>query len=83
MKIRLALVLTALLPLMVACKPQDGSADATAPATPAATTAPEAAPATTDTAAAPATEQAAASATDKVPVPAQARLVGPEPVARG
>ena len=81
MKIRLALVLTALLPLMVACKPQDGSADATAPATPAATTAPEAATATTDTAAAPATEQAAASATDKVPVPAQARLVGPEPVA--
>ena len=89
MKIRLALVLTALLPLMVACSPQDGSADTTTPAAPAA--APEAAaaddatPAPTDenTAAAtePATGDAAAPAEDKVPVPAQARLVGPEPVA--
>jgi thiol:disulfide interchange protein DsbA len=89
MKIRLALVLTALLPLMVACTPQDGSADATAPATPAAAT-PEAAPAdaaatpadeSAAPAAEPAGEAAAAPAEDKVPVPAQARLVGPEPVA--
>ncbi|MGB3392944.1 MAG: thiol:disulfide interchange protein DsbA/DsbL [Stenotrophomonas sp.] len=89
MKIRLALVLTALLPLMAACTPQDGSADATAAATPAAATA-ETAPASdtaaaTDEGAVPAAEQTAeapaATADDNVPVPAQARLVGPEPVA--
>ena len=50
MKMRFALMLTALLPLMVACKAQDGSADvapATEPATatqaPATTTEPQAA----------------------------------------
>ena len=37
MKIRFALALTALLPLMVACKAQDGTADTAAPAAPAAT----------------------------------------------
>ena len=86
MKIRLALILTAVLPLMVACKPQDGSADATAP-TAAATseTAPAAeAPATAGDDAATteaATEQAEATPAANVPVPAQARLVGAEPVA--
>lgn len=83
MNIRFALALTALLPLMVACKAQDGTAETTAPAAPAAT---EAAPAATP---APAAEAAAtgapaAAATDATvapPVPAQARLVGPDPVA--
>lgn len=85
MKIRLALILTAVLPLMVACQPQDGSADATAP-TAAAT--PEAAPAAEAPAAAggdattePTAEQAEAAPATNTPVPAQARLVGPEPVA--
>ncbi len=88
MKIRFVLALTALLPLMVACKAQDGSADAVAPAAveqPAAST-PEAAPApATDAgnaAPAPAGEDATAEpAAATTPVPAQARLVGPEPVA--
>ncbi len=82
MKIRLALALTALLPLMVACKAQDGTANAVAPAaTPAAT---EAAPAPAADAAPAPTEQAgeqAPAAEANTPVPAQARLVGPEPVA--
>lgn len=89
MKIRFALALTALLPLMVACKAQDGSADTTAPAAaPAATeTAPAAAPSTDaaegTTAPAPVetATPAAADASANTPVPAQARLVGPEPVA--
>jgi len=83
MKIRLAFALAALLPLMVACKAQDGTADAVAPATPAATepaasteAAPAQAPAAAEQAAAPAADAAAST-----PVPAQARLVGPEPVA--
>ncbi|MCL7715059.1 thiol:disulfide interchange protein DsbA/DsbL [Stenotrophomonas mori] len=93
MKIRFVLALTALLPLMVACKAQDGSADAVAPATdaqPAA--AAEAAPAPTATPAAEGEGEGettapaqAASGEDApsapAPVPAQARLVGPEPVA--
>ena len=85
MKIRFALALTALLPLMVACKAQDGTADTTAPATPAATEAAPAAtpaPATEGTAAEGATAApAATNAAPATPVPAQARLVGPEPVA--
>ena len=82
MNIRFALALTALLPLMVACKAQDGTADTAAPAAPAATEAAPAAPP------APAAEAAtgapAAAATDAPvapPIPAQARLVGPDPVA--
>ncbi|AMJ56237.1 MULTISPECIES: thiol:disulfide interchange protein DsbA/DsbL [Stenotrophomonas] len=83
MKIRFALALTALLPLMVACKAQDGTADTTASAAPAAT---EAAPAATpapaaDAAASSAPAAAATDATVAPPVPAQARLVGPDPVA--
>lgn len=84
MKTRFALTLMALLPILVACKAQDGSAD-TAPA---ATTAPAEAAAPADTAAsaegaagtqaaepAPAAESAAAS-----PAPASAPH-GPDPVA--
>ncbi len=86
MNIRFALALTALLPLMVACKAQDGTAETAAPATTpaAAQTAPEAAPApaATDAAAAPATAEAASTdAAANTPVPAPARPVGPEPVA--
>jgi thiol:disulfide interchange protein DsbA len=78
MKIRFALALMALLPLMVACKAQDGSADTTAPATPAA---PEAAPAPAATEQAPAADASTEAAAPAAPVPAAARLVGPEPVA--
>lgn len=86
MKIRFALALTALLPLMVACKAQDGTAETTAPAaTPAATeaapAAAPAAPAATDAAAPAAAEGATAEAAANTPVPAPARPVGPEPVA--
>ena len=83
MKIRFALALTALLPLMVACKAQDGTADTTAPAAPAATEAAPAAatPAPAADAAAPAAAATATDAPVATPVPAQARLVGPEPVA--
>ena len=81
MKIRFALALTALLPLMVACKAQDGTADTAPAAAPAAQTTPDAAPATQEAAseAAPATDAAPAAA--KTNVPAPARPVGPEPVA--
>lgn len=90
MKIRFALALTALLPLMVACKAQDGSADAAAPATApaAAGVSSEAASATTPDAATTADDQAVttpasaeAAPAASTPVPAAARLVGPEPVA--
>lgn len=90
MKIRFVLALTALLPLMVACKAQDGSTDAMAPAAagqPAAATeaAPAPAAAEGENAAAPqppaGDEAAAEPAAANTPVPAQARLVGPEPVA--
>ena len=87
MKIRFVLALAALLPLMVACKAQDGSADAVAPAAeqPAAANAPAApaADAAAEAAATPeaASGQAAAQSAENTPVPAQARLVGPEPVA--
>ena len=89
MKIRFALALTALLPLMVACKAQDGSADAAAPASApaAADVSSEAASATTpatttadDQAVTPPAGGEAAPAAS-TPVPAAARLVGPEPVA--
>jgi thiol:disulfide interchange protein DsbA len=83
MKIRFALALMALLPLMVACKAQDGSADTTAPAAPAAAEAAptEAAPAPASTEAPAADASAEATAPAATPVPAAARLVGPEPVA--
>ncbi|WP_312914100.1 thiol:disulfide interchange protein DsbA/DsbL [Stenotrophomonas sp.] len=81
MKIRLAFALAALLPLMVACKAQDGTADTVAPAAPA-TTEPAAAPEAAAPANTPAESTAApADAAASTPVPAQARLVGPEPVA--
>lgn len=89
MKIRFALALTALLPLMVACKAQDGSADTVAPtaATPAANAA-EAAPAPaadanagTQAAPAPAAQADTEAAAANTPVPAPARPVGPEPEA--
>ena len=81
MKIRLAFALAALLPLMVACKAQDGTADTVAPAAPAATE-PAAAPEAAAPATSPAESTAApADAAASTPVPAQARLVGPEPVA--
>jgi thiol:disulfide interchange protein DsbA len=62
MKIRYALMLTALLPLMVACKANDGSADVTAATAPAAT---EAAPAAAEQA--PTTAPADAPADTVVP----------------
>lgn len=84
MKIRYALMLSALLPLMVACKANDGSADVSAATAPAADTSPtdaasDAAPATdaaspADTAA-PAAQAAAASSGGPI-VPPQ----GPAPV---
>ena len=92
MKMRFALMLTALLPLMVACKAQDGSADVVAPAAqtttaPAAQTAPaDAVPATTDTAAPEAGQEpapAAEPASQPAPAPAPAApaaLQGPAPV---
>lgn len=90
MKTRFALALLALLPIMVACKAQDGSAD-TAPATntpatsepvqPAGTdaTADSADEAATDTAPAEGGEEAPAQTA--APVPAQSQPVGPAPVA--
>lgn len=88
MKTRFAISLLALLPILAACKAQDGTANTTAPtepATPSSTPAAEpAAPATEapaasgDTAAA---ETAAAAATTPAPAAASSRPIGPEPVA--
>ena len=88
MKTRFAISLLALLPILAACKAQDGTANTTAPtepATPSSTAAAEpAAPATEapaasgDTAAA---ETAAAAATTPAPAAASSRPTGPEPVA--
>ncbi|MCC3254719.1 thiol:disulfide interchange protein DsbA [Xanthomonas campestris] len=86
MKTRFALTLMALLPILVACKAQDGSSDtAPAPAPAAETaTAPAATPAT-DADAPPAVgESANAAATDTAaapPAPAPRAPNGPEPVA--
>ncbi|MFL9584267.1 thiol:disulfide interchange protein DsbA/DsbL [Stenotrophomonas sp. AB1(2024)] len=88
MKTRFALMLMALLPILAACKAQDGTTNTTAPtepaaptSTPAAETTPaptEAAPAASgETAAA---ETAAAEATTPAPAPASSRPTGPEPV---
>jgi len=88
MKTRFAISLLALLPILAACKAQDGTANTTAPtepATPSSTPAAEpTAPATEapaasgDTAAA---ETAAAAATTPAPAAASSRPTGPEPVA--
>ncbi|MGE8211025.1 MAG: thiol:disulfide interchange protein DsbA/DsbL [Stenotrophomonas rhizophila] len=88
MKTRFAISLLALLPILAACKAQDGTANTTAPtepATPSSTPAAEpAAPGTEapaasgDTAAA---ETAAAAATTPAPAAASSRPTGPEPVA--
>jgi len=88
MKTRFAISLLALLPILAACKAQDGTANTTAPtepATPNSTPAAEpAAPSTEapaasgDTAAA---ETAAAAATTPAPAAASSRPTGPEPVA--
>ena len=86
MKMRLALILAALLPLMVACKAQDGTADV-APATTTETTAPGAeAPADGQSAVpadatAPADQTAPAQdAAAATPAPAPAAPQGPAPV---
>ena len=85
MKTRFALTLMALLPILVACKAQDGSADTVAPAADAPAAAPaapasDAAPA--DTAATPATDAAAPPAADAPAAPVAARAPsGAEPVA--
>ncbi|MGV8960794.1 MAG: DsbA family protein [Stenotrophomonas sp.] len=88
MKIRFALALMALLPIMVACKAQDGSAATSTPAagTPTSTEANGPAPAENTTPSSdevPATETASSETTAaaNAPVPAPARPVGPEPVA--
>jgi len=88
MKTRFAISLLALLPILAACKAQDGTANTTAPTEPAtpssAPAAEPAAPSTEapaasgDTAAA---ETAAAAATTPAPAAASSRPTGPEPVA--
>ncbi|MEG8127289.1 thiol:disulfide interchange protein DsbA/DsbL, partial [Xanthomonas hortorum pv. gardneri] len=84
MKTRFALTLMALLPILVACKAQDGSSDtAPAAATPAAETAPApaaAAPAT-DPAAPPAVGESASTPPAATPSAAPRAPNGPEPVA--
>ncbi|MEA9556889.1 thiol:disulfide interchange protein DsbA/DsbL [Xanthomonas nasturtii] len=83
MKTRFALTLMALLPILVACKAQDGSSDtAPAAATPAAetTSAPAAAPAA-DPAAPPAVGESATTPPAAAPSAAPRAPNGPEPVA--
>ncbi|WP_414613562.1 thiol:disulfide interchange protein DsbA/DsbL [Stenotrophomonas pavanii] len=81
MKIRYALALAALLPILAACKADDGSTNTTA-----APAAPAAAPATPEPAAAPAagSEGAAPAAAEATPAaapaPTTAALTGPAPV---
>jgi len=89
MKTRFAIALMALLPILAACKAQDGTANTAAPTEPAApssTPATDAAPATNNEAPAAtgessAAETAAAAATTPAPAPASSRPTGPEPVA--
>ncbi|NYF20794.1 thiol:disulfide interchange protein DsbA [Xanthomonas sp. JAI131] len=89
MKTRFALTLMALLPILVACKAQDGSADTVAPAAdapaaaPAAPAASDTAPAATaETASTPTTDAAAQPAADAPAAPVAARAPsGAEPVA--
>jgi thiol:disulfide interchange protein DsbA len=87
MKTRFALMLMVLLPILAACKAQDGTANTTAPAEPAAPTSTPAATAPVPENAAPAAsgetaaaETAAAEATTPAPAPASSQPVGPAPV---
>ncbi len=89
MKIRYALALAALLPILVACKADDGSTNTTAApaepaAAPAATTEPAAAPAAGSEGAAPAAAEGekapAETAPATAPAPTTAALTGPAPV---
>ena len=88
MKIRYALALAALLPILVACKADDGSTNTTAApaepaAAPAATTEPAAAPAAGSEGAAPAAAEGekapAETAPATAPAPTTAALTGPAP----
>ncbi|MBH1592571.1 thiol:disulfide interchange protein DsbA/DsbL [Stenotrophomonas maltophilia] len=87
MKIRYALALAALLPLLAACKADDGTANTSAapaePTTTPASTDPAAAPATDNAGAAPAAEgeKAAEAAPAAAPAPTTTALTGPAPVA--
>ncbi|MDL5366892.1 thiol:disulfide interchange protein DsbA/DsbL [Xanthomonas sp. NCPPB 2654] len=88
MKTRFALTLMALLPILVACKPQDGTADTAAPAADAPAAAPavpatsDTAPAAADNASTPAADAAAQPAADTPSAPVAARTPsGAEPVA--
>lgn len=87
MKIRYALALAALLPILAACKADDGTANTSAaPAEPTTTPAsndPAAAPATDNAGAAPAAEgeKAAEAAPAVAPAPTTTALTGPAPVA--
>ena len=86
MKMRFALMLTALLPLMVACKAQDGTADVApattpteaAPATPAAATDPAAAAPATGEAATPVEGELAAGEQPAPPAPAPVPVQAPK-----
>lgn len=89
MKIRYALALAALLPILAACKADDGSTNTTAApaepaAAPAATTEPAAAPAAGSEGAAPAAAEGekapAEAAPATAPAPTTAALTGPAPV---
>ncbi|MDF2818036.1 MAG: thiol:disulfide interchange protein [Stenotrophomonas rhizophila] len=88
MKTRFALMLMALLPILAACKAQDGTANTATPTEPAAPTsapATETAPAPTEAAPAAsgetaAAETAAAEATTPAPAPASSQPTGPAPV---
>ncbi|WMJ70478.1 thiol:disulfide interchange protein DsbA/DsbL [Stenotrophomonas sp. 24(2023)] len=81
MKTRYALALMALLPILAACKAQDGTANTAAPAEPATTPAPaETAPASPAEGAAPASEGDKAPAEAATPAPASTTLTGPAPV---
>ncbi|MDT3502736.1 thiol:disulfide interchange protein DsbA/DsbL [Stenotrophomonas maltophilia] len=87
MKIRYALALAALLPILAACKADDGTANTSAapaePTTTPASTEPAAAPAADSAGAAPAAEgeKAAEAAPAAAPAPTTTALTGPAPVA--
>ena len=87
MKIRYALALAALLPILAACKADDGTANTSAapaePTTTPASTEPAAAPATDNAGATPAAEgeKAAEAAPAAAPAPTTTALTGPAPVA--
>jgi thiol:disulfide interchange protein DsbA len=87
MKIRYALALAALLPILAACKADDGTANTSAapaePTTTPASTEPAAAPATDNAGAAPAAEgeKATEAAPAAAPAPTTTALTGPAPVA--